>query len=120
MWDATLLSKRQINNGPAVFLPDYIAMKDTNVVTLSMPSLPTKARIACELSDITKSLLSTLFMCDEGYETRFTKKEFHDTFKGVIILKGKRDYETYLWRVPIESTKKLSTHHKNSKNILNA
>ena len=60
MCDVPLLSKRQINNGPTMLLPDDSDMKAKNFSTLKIPSLLTKARIACALPTITKSLLPTL------------------------------------------------------------
>ena len=54
MCDTFLLSKRQINNGPTVLPPDNSTMKATNVGTLIMLSLPTKASTAYEFPTSTK------------------------------------------------------------------
>ena len=92
MRDTPLLRKSQINNGPTMLLPDDSDMKTKHFITLKIPSLLTKARIAYALPTITKSLLSTSSTWNKGGEERFMEKEVYTSHKGIIILKVKREY----------------------------
>ena len=88
-------------NPLSVKLPDGARVNSTHMCTLSIPELPSKARIAHIIPGLTAySLLSIVQLCNAGCEVIITKIACTVHYKGRLILQGKKFSRTKLWMVP--------------------
>jgi hypothetical protein len=86
-------------------LPDGSFIESTHTCNLDIPWLPahmTEAHIVPGLSH--SSLISTRKFCDAGCKVTFDADECRVYYGQKLVLSGKRDTQTGLWKVPINPT----------------
>ena len=90
-------------------LPDGSFIESTHTCNLDIPWLPahmTEAHIVPGLNH--SSLISTRKFCDAGCRVIFDVDECKVYYEQKLVLSGKRDPLTGLWKVPINPTYKTS------------
>jgi hypothetical protein len=98
-----------------VRLPNGDTLTSTHTVTLNMLSLPQAARLTHILPGLAQnSLLSVGQMCDSGCSVTFTASNVTVTNGDSTILTGKRDTQSNLWSVPLNTTPPLHGGQKHS------
>ncbi len=92
-------------NPITITLPNGKTIKSTHTCNLDIPWMPsemTQAHIVPGLAH--SSLISTKVFCDAGCKVSFDELECRVYFKNKLMLAGKRDPTTTLWRLPINPT----------------
>ena len=86
-------------------MPDGRHIQSTHSGMLPLlQAVPQDAQRAHQIPKLTHSLLSISKLCDNGCEALFTEKECKILHNGRIVLRGLRDKETTLWKIPISTS----------------
>ena len=102
-----ILDQRQtINNGPQVLVPNGSKLQTIETGFLPLHSiLSTHARKANILEGLNNaSLLSIGQLCDDDCVAIFDKRALHIIKNGILVLKGRRNWNDGLWDVDIKSS----------------
>ena len=99
---APAVNIRETDSPIKIMLPNGKTIWSTHTCNLDIPWLPdamTEAHIVPGLSH--SSLISTRKFCDAGCKVVFDMTECRVYYKNSLVLTGKRDPKTMLWRLPI-------------------
>ena len=96
--------KQNINNGPAVTLPDNTDIRPSSKGHLNLPGLSPSATNSYIFPDLkSASLLSVGQLCDDGCDVTFTSHDVKAIKNGQEILVGSRNWNDRLWDVKFDN-----------------
>ena len=99
---APVVNKRVANKPIHITLPNGKIIKSTHTCNLDIPWMPhqmTEAHIVLGLTH--SSLISTRKFCEAGWKVSFNKQERRVYYVNRLVLVGRRDAKTSLWKLPI-------------------
>jgi hypothetical protein len=85
-------------------MPNHSRIQATHTCQINIPDLPSKACEAHLFPNLAHALLSIGLLCDHGCTAIFDKQHVKISYQNAIILKGYRDPDTNLWKVPLQPT----------------
>jgi hypothetical protein len=96
--------RQPTTNGIIVQMPNHSRIQATHTCQINIPDLPSKACEAHLFPNLAHALLSIGLLCDHGCTAIFDKQHVKISYQNAIILKGYRDPDTNLWKVPLQPT----------------
>ena len=93
-----------------ITLPNGKIINSTHTCNLDIPWLPSKMTEAHIVPGLThSSLISTRKFCDAGCKVVFDEDECRVYYKRKLVLSGRRDRKSGLWKLPINPTANTSS-----------